>query len=99
MLFISPNEIDSINKNNYSFQRCIAQCFVYNKLITESNPKKTSKDLISPQMAPSAPITFSNIQIASFWLSKEFLVKLKQLKLLIETNNRKLYAQASKLNM
>ena len=50
-------------------------------------------------MAPSAPITFSNIQIASFWLSKEFLVKLKQLKLLIETNNRKLYAQASKLNM
>ena len=48
---------------------------------------------------PIIPIPTSNIQIVSFWLSKEFLVKLKQLKLPTKTNNKTLYTQASKLNI
>jgi len=88
-----------IDENNYSFQRCIAHYFVCIKSTTEYNSKETSKDPTSPQAAPSTPIPSSNIPITSSQLSKESLVKLKQSKLPTRTNNKKSYAQASKLNV
>ena len=83
-----------MDENNYSFQRYMTQCFVV-KPIIEPNPKKASIAPTLSQTVLSAPIPSSNIPIVPFQLSKEFLAKLKQSKLLTEM----LYAQASKLNV
>ena len=68
----------------------MTQYFVV-KSTTELNSKEASIAPIPPQVAPSAPILFSNISIVLSWLSKEFLVKPKQLKPPTGTNNKKLY--------
>ena len=77
----------------------MAHCFICIKLTTKPNSKKTSKDPTSSQAAPSVPILSSDIPIAPSQLSKESLAKLKQSKLPTRTNNKKSYAQASKLNV
>jgi len=69
------------------------------KPATEPNPKEVSIALTPPRAAPSAPIMSSNIPIVPSWPSKESLAKLKQLKPPTGTNNKKSYAQASKLNV
>ena len=77
----------------------MAHCFICIKLTIKPNSKKTSKDPTSSQAAPTIPILSSDIPIAPSQLSKESLAKLKQSKLPIRTNNKKSYAQASKLNV
>jgi len=69
------------------------------KPVTESNPKEASIVLTPPQAAPSIPILSGNIPIVFSQPSKESLAKLKQLKPLTGTNNKKLYVQALKLNV
>ena len=73
----------------------MTQCFIV-KSTTKPNPKEAS---IAPTLPQAAPILSSNIIIVPSQLSKEYLAKPKQLKLPTRTNNKKLYAQASKSNI